>query len=71
MIFYIRLSIPIQTETELVLNKCLHYLVKGSHDSGLLLQYFYSMNGRIQWYQPMYRPMYHPMHRDFSRDMNS
>ena len=41
IIFCFRLSIPIQTETDIVLNKCCHYLVKGFHDLGLLVQYFY------------------------------
>ena len=51
MIFCFCLSIPIQTETDIVLNKCCHYLVRGFHDLGLLVQYFYSMNGRIQWFE--------------------
>ena len=42
MIFCICLSIPIQTGTKIVLDKCL------TNDSGLLVQYFYSMNSRIQ-----------------------
>ena len=35
MIFCICLSILIQVEANIVLNKCLHYLVSASHDSGL------------------------------------
>ena len=53
MIFCIRLSVPIQTETDILLYKCCHCLVKGSHDPGLLIQYFCSMDGRIQWLEPM------------------
>ena len=50
MIFCICLTIPIQTETNKALNKCLHYLVIGSHDSGMFVQYyFYFKKGRIQW----------------------
>ena len=50
MIFCICLSIPMQTETNKALNKCLHYLVIGSHDSGMFVQYYlYFKNGRIQW----------------------
>ena len=33
MILCIRLSIPVQTETNIVLNKYLHYLVRASNDS--------------------------------------
>ena len=36
MIFSVCLSSLIQTETNIVSNKCLHYLVRASHDSGLL-----------------------------------
>ena len=53
MIFCIRLSVPIQTETDILLYKCCHCLVKGSHDLGLLIQHFCSMDGRIQWLEPM------------------
>ena len=35
MIFSIYVSIVIQTETNIVLNKCLHYFVRASNDSGL------------------------------------
>ena len=35
MIISICLSILIQSETKIVLNKCLHYLVRASHDSGM------------------------------------
>ena len=49
MIFFICLSFLVQTETHIVLNKWSQHPVRDSHDSGLLLQYFYSMNHRIQW----------------------
>ena len=35
MIFSICLSVLIQTETNIVLNNSLHYLVRTPHDSGL------------------------------------
>ena len=40
MIFCICLSILKQTETNIALNKCLHYLVIGSHHSGMFVQYY-------------------------------
>ena len=36
-------------ETNIVLNKRSHHLVKDSHDLWLLVQYYYSMDDRIQW----------------------
>ena len=36
-------------ETNIVSNKRSRHLVKDSHDSRLLVQYYYSLDGRIQW----------------------
>ena len=47
MIFCICLSILIQTETNICLNKWCHYLVRASHDSGLFDTIFL-FHGRIQ-----------------------
>ena len=40
----------VQSETNIVLNECVIIFLRGSHDLGCLVQYFYLMNGRIQRY---------------------
>ena len=35
-------------EANIVLNESIHHLVKDSNDSRLLVQYYYSIDGRIQ-----------------------
>ena len=42
----------IEANEYIVFNKCWHYLVRAPVILGCLVQYFYSMNDRIQWSQP-------------------
>ena len=49
MIYCIFQPILVQSETNIVLNQWSQYLLRGSHDKELRVQYFYSMNGSIQW----------------------